>query len=169
MKVEISSFLRNSCPVEWDLDALRTLITSHSQKEQACYCGYFFAMMNECNKSHVLEAAIIINDGCSDDAFSDFRAWLIAVSGDQILGILDDLDPFLASFSHGELQEAVTNGQDYLFLINDIAVDSELGLQNVTLPKTRSANATILNQQGELDRRICKNRFPLLTERLWAT
>ncbi|KAB2861374.1 MAG: DUF4240 domain-containing protein [Anaerolineae bacterium] len=61
-------------------DSVQTLIAKLSQlppEEILAYQKHFYDVMDASYTSTLWAAAYIIAGGCSDDSFSDFRAWLI--------------------------------------------------------------------------------------------
>jgi hypothetical protein len=59
-------------------DALRQLISALSKDEALAFAQHFDAMMDKAYNWPLWGAAYVINGGCGDDSFSDFRAALIS-------------------------------------------------------------------------------------------
>lgn len=58
-------------------EALKANLASLRESELLAYQSRFDELMNAANGLDLWGAAYLINGGCSDDGFHDFRAWLI--------------------------------------------------------------------------------------------
>jgi hypothetical protein len=97
-------------------DLLRQLLSSLPSMEAAQFAGFFDAMMERAYGWPLWGAAYVINGGCGDDTFADFRASLISRGQQAFERALADPDslagePFdeEAWFYEG-YQYAVTDG-----------------------------------------------------------
>lgn len=64
------------------VELLTELLTQSSVDDIADYKTILDNLMDNAYDAGLWDAAIIINCGCSDDGFTDFRAWLIAQGKD---------------------------------------------------------------------------------------
>lgn len=59
-------------------EVIRKLVSTLPQKDAIEFSGFFDSMMDRAYSWPLWGAAYVINGGCSDDTFSDFRASLIS-------------------------------------------------------------------------------------------
>ena len=97
-------------------DALRRQLSALSKDEALEFAGHFDALMDKAYDWSLWGAAYVINGGCSDDAFSDFRAALISRGRQAFERALSDPESLAAEdfdesdwFYEG-YQYAVTDG-----------------------------------------------------------
>ncbi len=86
--------------VQWLKDRLVTLGPQQAQDFHNIMCGY----MELANQYGLWSAASILCDGCSDDGFTDFRAWLIAQGKEVYLSALQDPDSLAEVSPYGGCQ-----------------------------------------------------------------
>ena len=78
--------------MEQKCEALRQLIPTLSKDQALAFAQHFDAMMDKAYNWPLWGAAYVINGGCSDDSFSDFRAALISRGGQAFERALADPD-----------------------------------------------------------------------------
>lgn len=96
-------------------DALRQLISALSKDEAIEFARLFDEKMDEAYSWPLWGAAYVINGGCSDDSFSDFRAALISRGRQAFERALSDPDSladedFEEDWFYEGYQYAVTDG-----------------------------------------------------------
>jgi len=60
------------------VELLTELLAQNSENDIVDYKTILDNLMDEAYDAKLWDAAIVINCGCSDDSFADFRAWVIA-------------------------------------------------------------------------------------------
>jgi hypothetical protein len=98
-------------------------------------------------------AAYIINGGCSDDCFSDFRGWLIGQGQSIFENAIQNIETLT------ELKE--TNDGDWEGL-SYIATDVYENKTGKDMPQGVQENFEITGEEWEEDENDLKNRFPKL-------
>ncbi|WP_181256209.1 DUF4240 domain-containing protein [Aurantibacter aestuarii] len=98
-------------------------------------------------------AAYIINGGCSDDCFSDFRGWLIGQGQSIFENAIQNIETLT------ELKE--TNDGDWEGL-SYIATDIYENKTGKDIPQGVQENFEITGEEWEEDENDLKNRFPKL-------
>lgn len=98
-------------------------------------------------------AAYIINGGCSDDCFSDFRGWLIGQGQSIFENAIQNIETLT------ELKE--TNDGDWEGL-SYIATDVYENKTGKDIPQGVQENFEITGEEWEEDENDLKNRFPKL-------
>ncbi|CAN7651757.1 DUF4240 domain-containing protein [Bradyrhizobium sp. LjRoot220] len=99
-------------------DALRQLISALSKDEALEFAQHFDAMMHEAYNWPLWGAAYVIDGGCSDDAFTDFRTALISRGPQAFERALADPDSLAdedfeeSDWFYEGYQYAVTDGVD---------------------------------------------------------
>jgi hypothetical protein len=97
-------------------DALRQQLSALSKDAALEFARLFDAMMDKAYCWPLWRAAYVINGGCGNDSFSDFRAWLISRGRQAFEGALSNPDGLAdADFSEADwfyegYQYAVTEG-----------------------------------------------------------
>ena len=88
---ETQTASQGSCKQQADL--LRLRLVSLSAEDIIEFDRLFQHFQDKAYSWHLWSAAIIIGDGgCSDDSFTDFRAWLIGQGKDTYYDVLDNPD-----------------------------------------------------------------------------
>lgn len=100
-------------------------------------------------------AAYIINGGCSDDCFSDFRGWLIGQGKETFENAVDNIENLT------KLNETNDGDWEGLSYIPTDAYENKTGNE---MPTGISENFEIKGEEWEEDGDDLKNRFP----KLWA-
>src|SRR5262245_65925618 len=77
-----ASRVKSGGQMERQLEALREILTHLSLEEIIDYQKHFYECMDQSYTWDLWGAAFIIQGGCSDDDFMDFRSWLISMGKD---------------------------------------------------------------------------------------
>lgn len=96
-------------------DALRQLISALSKDEALEFAQHFDAMMDEAYDWPLWGAAYVINGGCGDDTFSDFRAALISRGRQVFERALADPD----SLADEDFEESDGFYEGYQYAVTD--------------------------------------------------
>ena len=96
-------------------DALRQLISALSKDEALEFAQHFDAMMDKAYNWPLWGAAYVINGGCSDDTFSDFRAALISRGRQAFERALSDPD----SLADEDFEESDWFYEGYQYAVTD--------------------------------------------------
>ena len=96
-------------------DALRQLISALSKDEALEFAQHFDAMMDKAYDWPLWGAAYVINGGCGDDTFSDFRAALISRGRQAFERALADPD----SLADEDFEESDWFYEGYQYAVTD--------------------------------------------------
>jgi len=145
--------------MEYQLGSLKALLAKLPPEELLSFRDHFSACMAEAYRWDVWGAAFLLAEGCSDDGFLDFRAWLISRGRQVFEQALENADSLAeAAFAPGV--------EDVFFeALRHLPNDVYTGLTRRTLPPSPLAvpeapAGTRWSAQGE----DLKRRFP----QLWA-
>ncbi|WP_346239677.1 DUF4240 domain-containing protein [Mariniflexile soesokkakense] len=124
-------------------------------KEVLEFDNKFRALKGEIYNWNFWAAAYIINGGCSDDCFSDFRGWLIGQGKSIFERAIQDIETL------SELNE--TNGGDWegLSYIPTNVYEKKTGND---MPQGIQENFEIYGEEWDEDEKYLKNKYP----KLWA-
>ncbi len=119
------------------------------------FANKFRALRGEVYNWNFWAAAYIINGGCSDDCFSDFRGWLIGQGKTTFENAVENIETL------SELSE--TNGGDWegLSYIPSDAYEKKIGND---MPNGIRENFEITGEEWDEEGDDLKNKFP----KLWA-
>lgn len=100
-------------------------------------------------------AAYIMNGGCSDDCFSDFRGWLIAQGKEVVTKALNHIE-FLAELDN------INNGdwEGFSYVIPE-AYEQKTGAE---MPRGIQENTDITGEEWDEDEGVLQEKFP----KIWA-
>ncbi|MEL6403159.1 MAG: DUF4240 domain-containing protein [Chloroflexota bacterium] len=88
---------------------MQILIQSLVQKSEAEIKEFYFvyhSLLNEAYQASLWNACVLINCGCDEEIFGDFRAWLIAQGQDVFYKAIDNpetLEPLVSRDNRGEV------------------------------------------------------------------
>lgn len=113
----------------------------------------FRTLRGEINNWDFWAAAYIINRGCSDDCFSDFRGWLIGQGKTTFENAIQNVE------SLAELDNTNDGDWEGLSYIPTVVYEKKTG---VKIPQGIHENIEISGEEWEEDENELKNRFPKL-------
>jgi hypothetical protein len=109
-----------------DMDAkcmiIKTILSKLSKEDGAAFSHFFDAMMDRAYSWSLWGAAYVINGGCGDDAFSDFRASLISRGCEAFEAALANPE----SLAEMEFDEEAWYYEGYQYAISD-GVEAAVG------------------------------------------
>lgn len=122
-------------------------------KEVLEFDNKFRTLRGEIYTWDFLAAAYIINGGCSDDCFSDFRGWLIGQGQSIFKNAIQNIETLTEL---KETNDGVWEGLSY------IATDVYENKTGKDMPQGVQENFEITGEEWEEDENDLKNRFPKL-------
>lgn len=90
-RVNVSLTCREGCFAQ-QLKDIRSILESLSDEEIVSFRDHFIEAIDNAYQWDLWGAAYIIGGGCSDDGFTDFRAWLISMGREVYYSALADPD-----------------------------------------------------------------------------
>lgn len=116
-----SSFEKSEGDMDDQMDALREELEELTPKEVAAFDKQFEVLRLRAYSWDLWGAAYILEGGCSDDGFLDFRTWLISRGKDWFERALKDPDS-LAEYP-GDLQEGGAMFEEFAYVANEVYED----------------------------------------------
>jgi len=155
--------------IEAHYDRLLERICSLTEPEIREFAKVFHAQLENANRWEVWDAAYVINTGCGDDSFEDFKAGLIA-QGENVLQTALEAPESLAQYPYAE---QLIRGESILFLpftayqlkvYGTYDYDSSQEFPTEVLPRGRGepSGATVGEESEALQK-----RFPQLFAAFW--
>ncbi len=143
----------------WDQAALLTdALAEWDPEEIVSFDRHFAGQMRKAYRADLWAAAYIVNQGCSDDAFADFRAWLIGQGKQVFEAVLADPERLGDLVEPGETADC----EDMLFA-GSRAYRRRTGGQDV--PEDAGEHAPVKLQGSHLTPEQRQERFPNLWRR----
>ena len=142
---------------------LREVLLRASAAEVASFAEHFYDAMDDAYTWDLWAAACIINGGCSDDGFTDFRQWLISCGRDRYESALADPES-LADVAFGPDAEHDASFEEF-----SVAVASDVFEALTGRPAPARPGAPPREPRGVRWRECdLADRFPRLWKR-WGT
>jgi hypothetical protein len=91
--------------MERQLEALREILTNLLPEEIIDYQKHFYECMDQAYNWDLWGAAFIIQGGCSDDDFMDFRSWLISMGKDVFEATLKNVESLVDVVDRPEVED----------------------------------------------------------------
>jgi len=131
-------------------------LTKMSEEDILSYQEVFRQQMQRAYTSDLWEAAYILNCGCSDDCFADFRAWLIAQGWTIFETVINDPENLV------QIVERPSTTQDGGSLIG-VAYDAFNTKTGQDMPPIRGGSSvTLIGEKLTSDLNILSRKFPKL-------
>lgn len=147
----------------WQQAALLTSWLAEIDPEEiVSFQRHFDAQMGKAYRADLWDAAYIVNEGCSDDGFADFRGWVIA-QGKEVFDALLANPDILADVTHDRVEPGGTADCEDMLYAASRAYRRRTGGQD--MPQDELNNEPLQLQGSHLTPEEMKKRFPNLCRR----
>ncbi len=153
----IESSCERPLSIESASSRLEASLLTMSAADVEAFCHKFDRLMDDAYQWDLWGVAYLINGGCGDDAFMDFRSSLIALGEDTFQAAIGDAESLL-DLSSDELQELFQEGMLYC---GPGAFES---LTGKALDRSTAAKTEPAGQPWQETREALSDRFP----RAWS-
>ena len=114
--------------MELQLNKIRDILNDLSIREAAEFHGLFVELFRSAYTWDLWGAASLMNDGCSDDGFMDFRAWLISMGQEVYEKAITDPESLIACADDPTIE--AYSFEEFLYVSSAaISPGSSLGVQ----------------------------------------
>ncbi len=100
------------------VERLRDILSKLPRNEVCDFDRHFAERMNEPYRWDLWAAAYIIEGGCSDDGFMDFRSWLISMGQDVYTKALQDPESLVESASDPTIE--VCSFEEFQYVAGEV-------------------------------------------------
>ena len=155
-------------------EQMEWLVTALSRKSAADIIRFedvFSHALNRSYTSHLWAAAYVVLGGCSDDAFDDFRAWLLYQGKDVYEAAIKQPETIIPILEQVEKQGEMPMLED-LLLLSVYAFEEKTGLEDDHFYRLQEQWNEKISEQPEIefdwdeeDEEELRRRFPLLWEK----
>ena len=137
------------------LKALEKLLSHLPSEEVASFQRHFENLFYRAYRWDLWHAAFIVADGCSDDSFMDFRAWLISMGRSNYESAFADVETVA--------QIAAVPGVEYMFFEGF----SSVALEVYEKQTGRELDLKLPHPAEPAGNRVPEAEFPIQFPKLW--
>jgi hypothetical protein len=144
-------------------DLLIQTLAQYPIDEILAWGEIFESLMDQAYVAELWEVASLIECGCSDDGFMDFRAWLIGLGKDTFEKVLINSENLVDIVEVGQEEQV---GVSSLWYVTIGAYELKTGKGVEQMPKRRN-QLPELQGTHSADKDVVLARFPRTTARFW--